>query len=103
MCPVNLRESFLSIGVLNNNHHNPTSVTGLFKKQALVSLIPKKRIKGQAGTLQAFSPNLRSSKSNLRHNYAVVQVVKCLTPKSKIDFPESEINFEVEEHYRLMD
>ena len=96
MCPVNRKKGFFSIGVLDNNNHHPTSVIGLFKKEALVFLFPKKRMKEQAGTLQALSPNSRSSKSNLPHNYAVVQVVKCLSPKSKIDFPESEINFEVE-------
>ena len=69
MCPVNLWKSFLSIGVLDNNHHNPTSVTGLFKKQALVFFIPKKENEGTSR--QAFSPNSRSS---------------ILTPKSKIDF-----------------
>ena len=40
--PVNLRKCFFSIGLLDNNDHNPTSVTGLFKKQALVFYSHKK-------------------------------------------------------------
>ena len=34
VCPVNLRKGFFSIGLFDNNDHHPTSVTGLFKKQA---------------------------------------------------------------------